>query len=153
VEVTFKDLIVLLTGNLFAALKTTLTNKQLKNHKIHPLVLIKYVSPFACVGMLIIAIFNGEVYSYYQNHKEVELIKGYGLVLGTSVASFFLNLTNFTANQKTSPLTMSLTANLKQVLLVLVSLAMFGESTVSFINVCGVVLTLGGMFIYSIHSL
>nr|CAG4716883.1 unnamed protein product [Naegleria fowleri] len=152
VEITISDLVVLLIGNLFAALKTTLTNKSLKSYKIHPLVLIKFVAPFASLGMLCIALFNGEVWSLSKRYHQVEWWKGYGFVFITSVLSFFLNTTNFVANKTTSPLTMSLTANLKQVLIVVVSLTFMHEESITLLNICGVAITLSGMFLYSVLS-
>ncbi|KAG2382602.1 hypothetical protein C9374_005182 [Naegleria lovaniensis] len=152
VEISISDLVVLLIGNLFAALKTTLTNKSLKSYKIHPLVLIKFVAPFASLGMLCIALFNGEVFSLSKRYHQVEWWKGYGFVFITSVLSFFLNTTNFVANKTTSPLTMSLTANLKQVLIVVVSLTLMHEESITLLNICGIAITLSGMFLYSILS-
>lgn len=153
-EINSVDLLILMIGNLFAALKTTLTNLCLKSQNVHPLVLTKFVSFYSACGMLMFALMNGEVQSVIENYQQVQLMQGYGLAVATSFMAFFLNITNMIANKKTSPLTISLTANLKQVLIVVYSLVYLHDlSSVNLLNIIGVAVTLSGMFIYSLLSL
>ncbi|EFC45590.1 predicted protein [Naegleria gruberi] len=153
-EINGVDLLILMIGNLFAALKTTLTNLCLKSQNVHPLVLTKFVSFYSACGMLVVAFMNGEMQSLTENYHKVQWLQGYGLAVVTSIMAFFLNITNMIANKKTSPLTISLTANLKQVLIVVYSLVYLHDlSSVNILNIIGVAVTLSGMFIYSLLSL
>ncbi|KAL9650430.1 hypothetical protein ABK040_004655 [Willaertia magna] len=151
-EIQYTELIILFIGNILAALKTVLTDKSLKEHKIHPIALLHFISPFACIGMFMISLVTGELYKFYNNFHKIELFRGWGLVILTSIAAFFLNITNFIANKKTSGLTMSLTANLKQVLIVAVSMIFMREGHIYLLNVSGIIITVIGMFIYSMSK-
>src|SRR3989338_4451584 len=91
-ELNLYDVLILMVGNLFAALKTILTNVSLKKHNIPPLVLMNFVAPFASLGMLSIAILNGELVTLFHSFESVQMI-GLLFVVLTSVLSFFLNTT------------------------------------------------------------
>lgn len=66
------------------------------------------------------------------------------LILAVNGAiAFALNVISFTANKKTGALTMTVAANVKQILTIVLSI-MFWGLAVSWLNVSGICLTLAG---------
>ena len=57
--------------------------------------------------------------------------------------AFFLNVVSFTANKKTSALTMTVAGNVKQVLSIILAVIIFNLS-ISVVNAFGILCTLGG---------
>ena len=75
-------------------------------------------------------------------------MQAYGVVFFTAICAFALNWTNMMANKYTSPLTMSVTANVKQVVLVALSIFFFSVP-VNLYNGVGITIALIGMAYYS----
>ena len=71
---------------------------------------------------------------------------------GSSVAAFFLTVVSFTANGKTSALTMTVAANVKQVLVIGLSIVVFAVP-VTLLNATGVLITLAGGALYTFAEL
>lgn len=83
--------------------------------QLPPLDLLSRMAPLACLQMTFFAFASGEVARLQSNWEE--LSKGWALwlVALTGVGSFSLNLCSLQANKVTSPLTLSIMANVKQV--------------------------------------
>jgi hypothetical protein len=73
------------------------------------------------------------------------------LILISLFFSFIINITNFNANRDSSPLTLSITANIKQVCSVLISHFYF-HNYMNYINKIGVVVSIIGLLFFSYFS-
>lgn len=95
-------------GTILAAIKTIVTNRvQVGKLKLHPLDLLLRMSPLACIQTLIYAQLTGEldaVREFAAENMSTHML--FGLLTNGAVA-FLLNVVSFTANKKTSALTMT----------------------------------------------
>ncbi|KAI8380909.1 uncharacterized protein BYT42DRAFT_593013 [Radiomyces spectabilis] len=95
-------------GTVLAALKTVVTNRvQVGRLKLHPLDLLLRMSPLAFIQTLIYSYLTGEmaaVSTYVQTQFSFSL---FFALLINGVLAFGLNVVSFTANKKTSALTMT----------------------------------------------
>jgi hypothetical protein len=95
-------------GTILAAIKTIVTNRvQVGRLKLHPLDLLLRMSPLACMQTLIYAQLTGEldaVREFAAENMSTHML--FGLLTNGAVA-FLLNVVSFTANKKTSALTMT----------------------------------------------
>jgi hypothetical protein len=149
VDLNFISLTVLFLGNLLAALKVVLANKYINQFKLHPIDLLKELSPLASVVMFAFALCMGEVSQFFKQRAETGFTyQTYAMVLFTAICAFALNWTNMMANKFTSPLTMSVTANVKQIVLVVLSIFFF-KVPVNIYNGSGISIALLGMCYYS----
>ncbi|KAF9573444.1 UAA transporter [Mortierella alpina] len=137
-------------GTMLAAIKTVVTNRiQIGRLQLHPLDLLLRMSPLAFVQTVIFSWMTGEldeVRSFCATDN-----MSYQLVLGllvNGVIAFFLNYVSFTANKKTSALTMTVAANVKQVLSIVVAVTVF-NTKIGFLNGLGIIMTLLGGACYS----
>ncbi|WVQ76994.1 hypothetical protein IAR50_006673 [Cryptococcus sp. DSM 104548] len=140
-------LILTLLGTFLAALKTVVTNLIQTGSggrlKLHPLDLLMRMSPLAFIQCVIYAWHNGEL----------EHVRAYGATQMTStkavallvngVIACGLNIVSFTANKKAGALTMTVSANCKQVLTIALAVVLFGY-TITPTNSIGILLTLVG---------
>jgi hypothetical protein len=117
-------------GTVLAAIKTVLTNTMQKSlsSPLHPLDLLLRMSPLAFVQCLLYATLLGEANEllgfvrHLPPHERSKLVCK--LVVNGAIA-FALNYVSFTANRKTSPLTMTVAANLKQCLSIMFGIWVF----------------------------
>ncbi|KAI3649781.1 hypothetical protein MP228_005413 [Amoeboaphelidium protococcarum] len=145
-------LILTLLGTFLAAMKTVVTNVvQVGSLKLHPIDLLLRMSPLAFVQCLIFGHLSGE------NQRLAEFIFGNPAVDAPSlftptvfwalffngVIAFMLNFVSFTANKMTSALTMTVAANIKQVLSILLAVSIF-DLTITSLNGLGILITLVG---------
>jgi drug/metabolite transporter (DMT)-like permease len=143
------SLAVLFLGNLLAALKVVLANKYINQFKLHPVDLLKELSPLASLFMLGFAVVKGELRDFFIERASSGISwNTYFMVLFTAVCAFSLNWTNMMANKYTSPLTMSVTANVKQVFLVVLSIFIYNVP-MNIFNTSGIIIAFLGMFYYS----
>ncbi len=147
VELTIISFALLIIGNIFAALKVVVTNKSLTEYKLHPMVMLGKLSPASSIVMFFFALMNGEVSKFLNVYQDIS-IGTYMLVLLSGVMAFFLNWTNFLANKHTSPLTMSVLGNVKQALIIGLSILLF-HTQVLLMSSVGVVITMIGMMLYT----
>ncbi|KAI8326873.1 triose-phosphate transporter family-domain-containing protein [Blakeslea trispora] len=100
-------------GTVLAAIKTVVTNRvQVGRLKLHPLDLLLRMSPLAFIQTMIYSYATGEfelVQEYCQTKMTWSVLAA--LVLNGIIA-FFLNVVSFTANKKTSALTMTVAGKL-----------------------------------------
>ncbi|KAF9083517.1 UAA transporter [Mortierella sp. AD031] len=136
-------------GTVLAATKTVVTNRiQVGRLQLHPLDLLLRMSPLAFVQTVIFSWMKGElddVVSFCQTDMSWKLVLA---LLVNGIIAFFLNYVSFTANKKTSALTMTVAANVKQVLSIVVAVTVF-NTTIGFLNGLGIMITLFGGACYS----
>ncbi|CAG8459345.1 50_t:CDS:10 [Ambispora leptoticha] len=131
-------------GTILAALKTVVTNRvQVGRLKLHPLDLLLRMSPLAFVQTVIYAYVTGEL-NRVRSFSRTEMTTSLVIALVTNgVIAFFLNYVSFTANKKTSALTMTVAGNVKQVLSIILAVVIF-NLTITPTNGFGIFLTLCG---------
>ncbi|KAF9542918.1 UAA transporter [Mortierella hygrophila] len=136
-------------GTVLAAVKTVVTNRiQMGRLQLHPLDLLLRMSPLAFVQTVIFSWMKGEldeVVSFCKTEMSASLIVA---LLINGIIAFFLNFVSFTANKKTSALTMTVAANVKQVLSIVVAVTVF-NTKIGFLNGLGIIMTLFGGACYS----
>ena len=143
---TKPGLLLTLFGAFLAALKTVTTNHmQTSGHHLSALELLYRMPPLAFLQSLTLSL-------YYQNEFEGLLplfvnasttIKIIMLFTVNGALAFTLNYTSFTANKKAGALTMTVAANVKQILTVLLAVIFWGLE-VGYINSVGIFVTLAG---------
>lgn len=143
--------ILTVLGAILAAIKTVVTNRvQVGRLKLHPLDLLLRMSPLAFMQTVIYAYLKGELDDIREYTRAGMFTSGvaWGLILNGSIA-FFLNVVSFTANKKTSALTMTVAANVKQVLSIVMAVMIFSYN-ITITRGIGILLTLfgGGWYSY-----
>ncbi|KAL8710892.1 MAG: hypothetical protein Q9225_007216 [Loekoesia sp. 1 TL-2023] len=132
---------ITLLGTILAAVKTVATNRlQTAGLHLSALELLHRMSPIACAQSLIVAYIYGEF-----DRFEPQLMGTNGLliVLTNGIIAFGLNVVSFEANKRSGALTMTIAANVKQVLTVVLSVVLW-RIPVGAMNACGIALTLLG---------
>lgn len=132
---------VTLLGTILAAVKTVATNR-LQTAGLHfgALELLHRMSPIACAQSLFVAYVYGEF-----DRFEPQLLgtKGLVIVFANGIIAFGLNVTSFEANKRSGALTMTIAANVKQVLTVVMAVVLW-RIPIAAMNACGIALTLLG---------
>lgn len=173
---TAYGLFLTVLGTFLSALKGVITNLiQVDELKLHPMDLLMRMAPLACVQTLVASWWTGEL----ENMRTWtwEPWKGWVLV-GNGILAFSMNLVSFTANKKTSALTMgvagkwaerqyasrsdcfeilsaclnSVLGNVKQVLSIILAVLVFSLH-ITPLNGLGIILTLFGGAYYTIVDL
>lgn len=143
-DYTMLGFVLTVLGTALAAIKTVVTNRvQVGRLKLHPLDLLLRMSPLAFIQTLIYSYITGEmaeVSEFYHTRLTGSLLV---VLLINGVIAFFLNVVSFTANKKTSALTMTVAGNVKQVLSIVLAVVIFNLH-ISFMNLAGIMLTLAG---------
>jgi Triose-phosphate Transporter family len=145
-----------------AALKVVASGEMMTGPtKLHPVDLLGHMAPLALVQCLTLSFLTGEVSSIYARvlasliHREEVSMFDYfypAMVVVTSgIFSFSLNICSLQANKVTSPLTLCIAANVKQVLMIILSTVIFG-TIIAPLNGCGIVVVLVGSAYYSYVS-
>jgi hypothetical protein len=140
--------ILTLLGTLLAAIKTILTNRIQKNTStpLHPLDLLLRMSPLACLQSLIYAAIQDEPRQLYGLLLSMPSIARNALAVKLAVngaLAFGLNYVSFAANKKTSPLTITVAANIKQCLSIILGVWVF-RLHVGMMNALGIIIALIG---------
>ncbi|KAG0148646.1 hypothetical protein CROQUDRAFT_41206 [Cronartium quercuum f. sp. fusiforme G11] len=142
-------LILTLLGTILASIKTIITNLiQVGKLKLNPLDLLLRMSPLAFIQCVIWSYWTGEmdrvrIYGANEMNKQ----KAIALIFNGFIA-FGLNVVSFTANKKTSALTMTVAANVKQVLTIVLAVFIF-NLVITPTNLFGITLTLLGGAYYA----
>ncbi|KAG8934205.1 UAA transporter [Tulasnella sp. 418] len=110
--------------------------------KLHPLDLLYCMSPMALVQCIFYSHASGEMRSMRIALRESSTAGLWALAMNGCIA-FGLNVVSLTANKKAGPLTMTVAANVKQVLTILLAVSIF-DIHLSLTNSVGIVLTLIG---------
>ncbi|KAM0750483.1 TPT-domain-containing protein [Meredithblackwellia eburnea MCA 4105] len=143
-EYTTGGLILTLLGTFLAAMKTIVTNRvQVGRLKLHPLDLLIRMSPLAFMQCVLYGWWTGELDRVrIYGATKMTRSKATALVMN-GVIAFGLNVVSFTANKKTSALTMTVAANVKQVLTIVLAVIIF-HIDLNVTKVFGITLTLAG---------
>ncbi|GAA6059291.1 hypothetical protein JCM10212_006684 [Sporobolomyces blumeae] len=133
-----------LLGTVLAALKTIITNRvQVGRLKLHPLDLLVRMSPLAFMQCVFFGWWSGELDRVrVYGATEMTRQKAVALAINGAIA-FGLNVVSFTANKKTSALTMTVAGNVKQALTIVLAVIIF-HLRINFHNSLGILLTLFG---------
>ncbi|KAL4072210.1 triose-phosphate transporter family-domain-containing protein [Scleroderma citrinum] len=111
--------------------------------QLHPLDLLTRMAPLAFVQCVILAHVSGEL-DRVRMWSVHEMTPWSLTVLSLNGAiAFGLNIVSFTANKKAGPLSMTVAANVKQVLSIILAVLIF-DLSISFMNATGILLTLAG---------
>lgn len=139
---------------VLAALKVVASGEMLTNIKLHPVDLLANLAPRAMWQCLLFSIVTGEFKEFTSRWDELNPMvnsKPFGVVCLTGVLSFFLNICSFNANRLTSPLTLCITANVKQVIMLALSTILFGIE-ITLMNGIGILVVLAGSSRYGYVS-
>ncbi|KAG2767333.1 hypothetical protein JG687_00004815 [Phytophthora cactorum] len=118
---TVLGFIITVVAIIFAGLKAVLSNKFLSGDlKLHPVDLILHQAPLSAFWCLITMFLTGEVDTIINNWEVVPSASFWFILTG--VISFMLNVTSFMANKVTSPVTLCVCGNMKQVVVIVMSI-------------------------------
>ena len=137
-------------GVVLASVKTIASNRLMTGTLALPaLEILLRMSPLAAVQSLVYSISTGEAEDFlvyvYAGHLTTSDIVA---LAGNGILAFFLSVASLHTNKLAGALTMTVCANLKQCLTVLLGIAVF-HTRVSLLNGCGMLITLIGASIYS----
>ncbi|KAI9811338.1 MAG: UAA transporter [Pycnora praestabilis] len=130
---------VTLLGAILAAIKTVITNRmQTGGFRFSAMEILYHMSPLAVLQSLLYAHLNGEIIAFYRYTIDDRKLTGLMVVIicMNGAIAFGLNYISFTANKKVGALTMTVAANFKQVLTILMGIGFF-HLRVRFTNACG----------------
>ncbi|KAA1094634.1 UAA transporter [Puccinia graminis f. sp. tritici] len=147
---TLPGLLLTLLGTILASFKTVVTNViQVGRLRLNPLDLLMRMSPLAFIQCLLYAYLTGEIESvhHFAHQQHFDRRKVFALIINGIIA-FGLNVVSFTANKKTSALTMTVAANVKQVLTILSAILIF-KLVITPMNLLGILITLIGGAYYA----
>ena len=135
-------------GAFLAALKTVTTNRmQTSGLYLSALELLYRMSPLAFAQSLALVLYYRKEFEAFTILLAMIDLKMVVLFLVNGALAFALNYTSFSANKKAGALTMTVAANVKQILTVILSV-MFWNLRIGCLNALGIMVTLAGGFWY-----
>lgn len=139
-----------LLGVVLASAKTVASNRLMTGSlALPPPEILLRMSPLAAVQSLLFAIVTGEGDAFLAWVHEGNLNPRYALALASNgYLAFLLNITSFYTNKLAGALTITVCANTKQCLTILLGVMVFNVH-VGVLNGCGMVIALVGAAIYS----
>lgn len=147
---TLLGFIITVVAIIFAGLKAVLSNKFLSGDlKLHPVDLILHQAPLSACWCLATMFLSGEVTTIRDNW-EVVPSASFWFVL-TGIISFMLNVTSFMANKVTSPVTLCVCGNVKQVVVIVMSI-LINHDVITVQKAIGIVVVIIGGAAYAYIS-
>ena len=139
-----------LLGVVLASAKTVASNRLMTGSlALPPIEILLRMSPLAAVQSLLFAILSGEANAFLAWARAGNLTPRYALALASNgYLAFLLNVTSFYTNKLAGALTITVCANMKQCLTILLGVIAFNVH-VGMLNGCGMVIALVGAAIYS----
>lgn len=139
-----------LLGVVLSSLKTVASNRLMTGSlRLTALEILLRMSPLAAIQSLFYAIATGEASDFLKWTAKGHLTRSYSLALaGNGVLAFLLNVSSFHTNKLAGALTVTVCANLKQCLTVLLGIVLF-DVHVGIWNGVGMLVTLVGAAVYS----
>ena len=162
-DFTFTDLGFILTflGVILAALKTIVTNRMMTGSlALSFWEILRRMSPLACLQSILYALFTGEL-AAFRDFLRDELFTGTArfspmtfllVMLGNGGLAFALNVSSFSTNKVAGALTMTVCANIKQCLTIVLGGLLF-DVHLSAMNMWGILITVIGGGVYSFVEL
>ncbi|RYP49473.1 hypothetical protein DL768_004832 [Monosporascus sp. mg162] len=162
-DFTFTDLGFILTflGVILAAFKTIVTNRMMTGSlALSFWEILRRMSPLACLQSILYALFTGEL-AAFRDFLRDELFAGTArfsplgflfVMLGNGALAFALNVSSFSTNKVAGALTMTVCANIKQCLTIVLGGILF-DVHLSALNMWGIVITVLGGAAYSFVEL
>ncbi|ORY80392.1 hypothetical protein BCR37DRAFT_334637, partial [Protomyces lactucae-debilis] len=140
------SILITLIGSLLAALKTILTGRLQHYMQIGAADLLLRLSLFACAQSFLMSYATGEMLRLPR--PSIHL---YSSVFGNGLLAMLLNLVSFSANREVGPLAMTVAANVKQVLVIILGSVLF-QVKLTQTQVGGIMLALVGGLLHSMLS-
>ena len=139
-----------LLGVILSALKTVMSNRVMTGCLVLPtLEVLLRLSPLAAFQSLLYAVVTGEAQAFRIYVADGNLTLGRSVVLaGNGLLAFVLNVASFHTNKMAGALTMTVCANVKQCMTILLGIVLFGVQ-IGTLNGYGILVTLAGAGIYS----
>lgn len=142
--------IACLAGTCARAMKSVLQSALLSNpdEKLDSMNLLRYMAPVSCMVLLPMTIIMEDTPFYHAIRIASDYPSFYGALILNCLLAFFVNLTNFLVTKYTSALTLQVLGNMKGVVAVFISIALF-KNPVSVIALAGYGITICGVVAYS----
>ncbi|KAK2074821.1 hypothetical protein P8C59_008995 [Phyllachora maydis] len=141
--------VLTLLGVTLAVVKTIATNRIMTGPlSLDPLETLMRLSPLACAQALACAWATGELDAFQTLYPAGPPRQLCLVLAGNGLLAFVLNMASFGTNRHAGALTMTVCANVKQCLTVLLGIALFGVR-VGRLNGLGMLIALGGAAWYS----
>ncbi|KAL6716820.1 hypothetical protein ACLMJK_004732 [Lecanora helva] len=149
-QFTAMGLLLTVLGVVLSSVKTVASNRLMTGSLALPaLEILLRMSPLAALQSLLFATATGETNVFLAWAAEGHLTPSYGLaLLGNGLLAFLLNVSSFYTNKLAGALTISVCANLKQCLTVILGIVLFNVQ-VGIWNGVGMIITLVGAAFYS----
>jgi len=153
VQVNTIGTVYAIAGVLVTSMYQILVGTRQKELQVDSMQLLIYQAPISAFFLIfIIPIFDNvsisDPKSLWNQNYNYELVS---TILFSGALAFFVNLTIFMLIGKTSPITYNIVGNLKLCLILLSGILLFGDPLTR-VNVTSIVLTLTGIFAYSIFK-